>query len=119
MKTIFIFFLLLTGLSASVPAQTITCGEVSSYVGQSITICTEVKGVSVDSAIKQIPTLLFLCAPFPRQVLNVVIRKDVAAKFSTSPTTWNGKQICVTGTISIYKGKPEIVVKNKDQIVID
>jgi hypothetical protein len=41
---------------------------------------------------------------------------DNRAKFGTPETSLRGKRICVTGQISEYSGKPEIVLTDPSQL---
>jgi hypothetical protein len=64
-------------------------------------------------------TLLNLGAEYPNQKMTVVIKGQDRAKFKDAPETfYNGKQVCVTGKQEMYKGKPEIVVTDPSQIVV-
>jgi DNA/RNA endonuclease YhcR with UshA esterase domain len=57
--------------------------------------------------------------PYPNNTFTVVIPGSARARFKNAPETmYRGKTICVTGLITIYKGKPEIVVTAPSQIVI-
>jgi DNA/RNA endonuclease YhcR with UshA esterase domain len=40
-----------------------------------------------------------------------------AAQFS-NPQQYDGKTVAVTGKITLYRGKPEIIVTNVSQIII-
>lgn len=62
---------------------------------------------------------LNLGGEYPNQKLSVVIRRKDAHKFSFAPEmAFKDKTICVTGVITNYNGKPEIVVTEPDQIKI-
>lgn len=117
MKKITAFIFLAALFITRIHAQTITCGQVAAFVGSSVTICAPIKGMEVDSANKALPMLLFLCAPFPHQSVIIVIRQSVMSKFYSQPATWMNKNVCVTGTIGVYKGRNIIEVKNKTQII--
>jgi DNA/RNA endonuclease YhcR with UshA esterase domain len=59
-------------------------------------------------------TLVNLGAAYPDQVLTVVLKGEaigIAAGL-------DGKTIKVTGKVEMYKGKPEIVVNEKDKITV-
>jgi hypothetical protein len=45
-----------------------------------------------------------------------VIYGDNRSKFGTPETSLHGKRICVTGQISDYHGKPEIVITDPNQL---
>jgi hypothetical protein len=56
------------------------------------------------------PTLLDVGKPHPNAIFKAVIYGDHRRKFGTPEITLRGKRICVTGQISDYQGKPEIVL---------
>ncbi len=62
------------------------------------------------------PTLLDLGKPHPDATFTAVIYGDIRAKFGTPETSLRGKRICVTGHISDYEGKPEIVLTEPSQL---
>jgi DNA/RNA endonuclease YhcR with UshA esterase domain len=58
--------------------------------------------------------LVNLGAPYPDSPLTVVLRNDT----KSLATQIGNKTITVTGKIVDYKGKPEIIVTDKSQLVI-
>lgn len=64
------------------------------------------------------PTFLDLGHAYPDQDLTVVIFGDDLANFPTSPSSWEGQRICVTGPITRYNGKPEIIAHGPNQITV-
>src|SRR5258708_353621 len=62
---------------------------------------------------------LNLGGDYPNQKLSIVIKGKDRDKFKVSPEiAFKDKTICVTGVMSNYKGKPEIVVTDPDQIKV-
>jgi len=53
---------------------------------------------------------------YPHSVFTAVIYGDHRSKFGTPETSLRGKRICVTGQISDYHGKPEIVLTDPGQL---
>jgi len=54
---------------------------------------------------------------YPKQDLTIVIKASLAKQFIKSPSTeFNGGQICTTGIVATYKGKPEIIITDPKQI---
>jgi DNA/RNA endonuclease YhcR with UshA esterase domain len=53
---------------------------------------------------------------YPNQVFTILIWGDDVAKFSPAPSSWDGKRVCATGTIALYRGSPEIVAREAGQI---
>ena len=62
------------------------------------------------------PILLDLGKPSPNAVFTVVIYGIDRAKFGTPENPLRGEQICVTGLISAYQGKPVIVLIDPSQL---
>jgi hypothetical protein len=62
------------------------------------------------------PTLLDLGRLSPNAVFTAVEYGENRAKFGTPKTSLRGKRICVTGKISEYHGKPEIVLTDPSQL---
>jgi micrococcal nuclease len=62
---------------------------------------------------------LNLGGDYPNQKLSVVIKGKDRDKFPISPEiAFKDKTICVTGVVSDYNGKPEIVVTDPAQIKV-
>jgi DNA/RNA endonuclease YhcR with UshA esterase domain len=59
---------------------------------------------------------LNLGKPYPNQVFTAVIWGSDRSKFGSPENSLNGKQVCVTGHIQLYRGKPEIVVRDTNQL---
>ena len=53
---------------------------------------------------------------YPHSVFTAVIYGDHRSKFGTPETSLRGKRICVTGQISDYHGKPEIILTDPGQL---
>jgi micrococcal nuclease len=65
-------------------------------------------------------TLIDVGASHPNELLTLVIRGAARKKFKTPPEdTFKGKKVCITGQIIDYKGKPEIVITDSEQIKED
>jgi DNA/RNA endonuclease YhcR with UshA esterase domain len=111
---------LLIGVFASAVAfsQTVPLDSVAKYEGKKITVCSKVTGTHVSSGDKKNINLNF-GKPFPDNVFSVFIAESDASGFKNNPADFlKDKNVCVTGVVKIYKGKPEIVVTKEDQIKI-
>jgi hypothetical protein len=63
------------------------------------------------------PTFLTLEAPYPDQALTVVIWGEYRGKFDEAPERmFRNREICVTGLIELYRGRPQIVASNPEAI---
>jgi hypothetical protein len=95
----------------------ITPSEASGYIGKRETVCGQVASANFAARSKGRPTFLNLDRPYPNLIFTVVIWGSDRAKFEDAPErTYSGKKICVTGTISSYRGVPQIVVSDPSQI---
>lgn len=102
---------------AQKPALEITISEAKDHEGEKVTICAEIKESFYNVKAKGEPTMLNFGAPYPKQTFSCIIWKDDLKNFNYEPVAYlKGKQVCVTGIIKIYKGKPEMEIHNQDQI---
>jgi|SRR6516162_5213822 hypothetical protein len=58
----------------------------------------------------------FSSESYPHAIFTAVIYRDNRPKFGAPETSLRGKQICVTGEISDYYAKPEIVLTDPSQL---
>ena len=97
--------------------QVIKAGEAGAHVGKHRTVCGQVASATFSVQSRRQPTFLNLDRPYPNQIFTVVIWGQDRPKFRTAPEKlYSGKQICVSGLISTYKGVPQIVVDDPSQI---
>jgi len=83
-------------------AKTIDIKDVANHVDEYAKVCGQVYGYKALDGL----TLVNMGASYPDQLMTVVLKgaaKDAAASI-------DGKTVCVTGKIILYKGKPEIIV---------
>ena len=97
--------------------NTITVDEASNHIGETLTVCGKVFGGKYLENSNGKPTLINMGASYPNNSFTLVIFGDTRVNFSYTPEEYlNNKNICVTGLIKMFKGKPEIVVSNESQI---
>lgn len=97
----------------------ISLAQVTQHVGDSVIVLGKVADARYFSEGKNAPTLLNIGAAFPNQQLTVVIYGDDRKNFTQAPETYfKDKMVVITGKVELYKGKPQIVVKNADGIGI-
>ncbi len=91
--------------------------DVSFYTGDTVTVSGRVFSAKYLEGSAASPTLLNLGAAFPDQLLTVVIEGKDRPNFMQQPEHfYSGKEISVTGRVMLYKGKPQIVIQQKEQI---
>ena len=110
----FLFFLL--AFSASAQTNKITAGEAKDHVGEVRTVCGKVASTHFASKSKGEPTFLNLDEPYPKEVFTILIWGSDRAKFGAPETKYKDVTICITGKITNYRGKPEIIATEPRQI---
>jgi len=98
----------------------VSIDSLSFHIGDSITVCSKVFSARYLEQSNRQPTFLDLGADYPNNLLTVVIFGENRQKFTGFPEVlFANKNICVTGKLEDYKGRPEIIVSNPDQIRIE
>jgi hypothetical protein len=65
------------------------------------------------------PTFLNFDKPYPNHTFTVVIWGSDRGAFPASPEShYKGKQVCATGLVESYKGKPQIIGRAASQLQI-
>ena len=114
MKNLFIISALVLVSVFKVSAQDIIPAKYAAkHVGQKVTICDKVFNTANGSE----AISLYLGGDFPDQLLTIIIKTSDLPKFKGHPANdLKGKEICITGIVTINKGKAEIVVSSPKQI---
>jgi DNA/RNA endonuclease YhcR with UshA esterase domain len=104
----------------SVRAQTkkITAAEAKDHIGDRATVCGKVASTHYAKSSKGEPTFLNLDEPYPKEVFTILIWGSDRGKFGTPESEYRGLRVCVTGKITTYRGKPEIVAGEREQIEV-
>ena len=111
------FVLLLVAFSTSAQTNKITAAEAKDHVGETRTVCGKVASTHFASKSKGEPTFLNLDEPYPKELFTILIWGSDRAKFGTPETKYKDARVCVTGKITGYRGKPEIIATEPRQIV--
>jgi DNA/RNA endonuclease YhcR with UshA esterase domain len=90
--------------------------DAAGHIGETVTVCGVVASAKIEANARSQPTLLDLGKSYPRTVFTAVIYGDHRSKFGTPETLLSSKRICVTGQISDYRGKAEIVLTDPSQL---
>lgn len=108
--------LLLTASALYTKSQTLVLAkDVAQYIGKNVTICDSVYSAKALDKL----TLINLSGAYPKELITVVINKEDIVKFPSEPSSmFMGNKICVTGIISDYKGKKQILVTDPKQIIV-
>jgi DNA/RNA endonuclease YhcR with UshA esterase domain len=90
--------------------------EANNHVGESACVCGFVASSHYAPNSKSQRTFLNLDKPYPNQRFTAVIFGDDRSKFGEPERTFQGKHVCVTGEIQLYRQKPEIIVHDPEQL---
>src|SRR5438094_9252954 len=115
MKTKTFVALFVCALAASAIAQapaTSTAAEAAKHVGEIATVTDRVDGVHQSSKGN---IFLNMGGKYPNQAFTAWIPSSSAGQFS-QPQQYEGRTVSVSGKITLYHGKPEIIVNSPSQI---
>ena len=101
--------------SASVSrAEPISPQEASRHVGSTVTVEGVVSQVSTSNGGT---TFINFGGRFPNHVFYAVIFESRAYEFP-GVHGLEGRSVAISGTIELYKGKPEIILQSPDQLLL-
>jgi hypothetical protein len=111
---VFVLGWLLTAGGAE--AATLTPPQAPDHVGETATVCGIVASATFAARLKGAPTFLNLDTPYPDHIFTAVIWGRDRPKFRQPEVQYRDKRVCVTGSIKMFRGRPEIIVKELSQI---
>jgi DNA/RNA endonuclease YhcR with UshA esterase domain len=98
-------------------AASLTTEEAAHHVGETATVCGGVASANYASHSKGQPTFLNLDKAYPNQTFTAVIWESDRSKFGTPESALLGKQVCATGVIQLFRGRPEVVLHDPSQLI--
>lgn len=116
MKKLIVALTLIMMVTLAKAQTSVSIKDVVNHVGKEVTLCDSVYSArSLESL-----SLLNLGGAFPKEVITVVVFKADKTKFAKDPVAlFENKRICVTGTVTLYKEKLQIVVNDPKQIKVN
>jgi DNA/RNA endonuclease YhcR with UshA esterase domain len=115
MKKLSLLLLLIASAFYAKSQTLVLAKDAAQYVGKNVTICDSVYSAKALDKL----TLINLGGAYPKELITVVINKEDQSKFPSEPSSmFMGNKICVTGVVSDFKGKKQIVVTDPKQIVV-
>jgi DNA/RNA endonuclease YhcR with UshA esterase domain len=91
-----------------------TAAETPKHVGETATVTDKVDGVHQSGKGN---IFLNMGGKYPNQAFTTFIPSSSAAQFP-NPQQYEGRTVAVSGKITLYKGKPEIIVNSPSQISV-
>lgn len=106
------------GVLTPAHAQTarLSAAEAKNHVGEKATVCGKVVSAQFAKDSKGQPTFLNLDQPYPNHIFTIVVWGSDRVKFGAIEEKYRVKDVCVTGKIITYQGKPEIALDDPSQI---
>jgi hypothetical protein len=102
--------------AAPARADSLNPEEAASHVGKNATVCGTVASASYAPRSAAAPTFLDFGKPYPNQIFTAVIFESDRMKFGAPEMSLREKQVCVTGEIRLYQGKPQIILRDPKQL---
>lgn len=113
---------ILLALALSIPSfpadKTLAAAEAKDHVGKKATVCGIVASTHYAAQSKGTPTFINLDKAYPNQIFTILIWGEDLPRFTDKPNTWQAKRVCATGSITSYRGTPEIVIRSPDQVTV-
>jgi hypothetical protein len=106
----------LIGWPVAVYGASLNPEEAAQHVGENATVCGQVASATYAVKAMAAPTFLDLGKPYPNQAFSAVILGTDRAKFGAPEVSLREKQVCVTGEIFLFQGKPEIILRDAKQL---
>ena len=107
-----------TTVTAIAQTKKLQSTQAKAHVGEQATVCGEVASGRYASESRGRPTFLNFDKPFPNEDFTIVIWGENRAKFGTPEKDYQGKTVCATGTITEYRGVPQVVVSGPGQLTL-
>ena len=111
-KTYLSLFVVLCSVSVIAQSANYSASEAAKHVGETATVTDKVDGVHQSGKDN---IFLNMGGKYPNQAFTAFIPSSSAAQFS-NPQQYEGRTVTVSGKITLYRGKPEIVVTSPSQI---
>jgi DNA/RNA endonuclease YhcR with UshA esterase domain len=104
--------LALTTVPALAQTRTIGPADAKTHIGQTVTVEGPVGNVYTA---RSGMTFINIGGRYPDNAFTAVIFTDDTSKFP-DVRSLDGKTVDITGAVSLYRGKPEIILKTADQV---
>ena len=87
------------------------------YIGERGTVCGPIVDTRYATGSNGKPTFLNFDMSYPDHTMVVVIWGSNRSAFPSNPENYyKGKEVCATGLIESYNGKPQIIARDRNQL---
>jgi DNA/RNA endonuclease YhcR with UshA esterase domain len=111
-----LFLALSVGAARAAAGEALGPEQAIEHVGEQATVCGIVASANFASGSRGSPTFLNLGRPCPQHVFTAVVWGSSRDRFATPPEQLAGRRLCVSGTISTYRGKAQIEVASPSRL---
>jgi DNA/RNA endonuclease YhcR with UshA esterase domain len=108
--------LALTVMAQPSLAEPLMPAEAAKHIGERATVCGVVAGAKYAAQTGGRPTFIDFEKPYPNATFTALIMGSDRPKFGTPEKAVEGKQVCVTGEIRLFRGTPEIILTDPTQL---
>jgi len=91
--------------------------DAAKHAGEDVTVCGVVAGAKYAAQVRGGLTFIDFAKPYPNAPFTALIFAADRAKFGTPEKGLQGKEVCVSGKIQMFRGKAEIVLSDPKQLV--
>jgi nuclease S1 len=109
--------LALTISAPAARAATLAPEDAAKHAGEDVTVCGTVAGAKYAAQVRGGLTFIDFGKRYPDAPFTALIFAADRAKFGTPEKGLEGKQVCVSGKIQMFRGKAEIVLSDPKQLV--
>lgn len=110
---------LLWSVVLSAQSGSISSKEVADHLGETRTVCGQIASAHYAASSRRKPTTLIFASTFPIEDFKIIIWGSDRDKFGTPEDSFNGKQVCATGLIALYRGKLGMTLRDPSMIRIE
>ena len=104
----------------SAGAATVTPTDAMGQVGHTAKVCGVVASAVYEASARAHPTFLTMISadrPDANRALTAVIYGTDRAKFGSPEVALQGQRVCVTGFVSFFRQRPEMILSNPAQVI--
>ena len=118
-KKLILISILIILTNSTVVSQTIPLDSVINYEGKTVTICSKVQGVFTTRGEKK-TTYISFGNPYPNATFTAIIFDGNLKNFKYNPSEYlKDKNVCLTSKVVMYKGKPEMILTNEEEVKVE
>jgi nuclease S1 len=108
----------MTAWAAAAQAEPISPEDAAKHAGEDVTVCGIVAGAKYAAQVRGGLTFIDFGKPYPNASFTALIFAESRAKFGAPEKGLQGKQVCVSGKVQLFKGKAEMVLTDPKQLAV-